>query len=52
MMLVKAAADLALPLVCLESAGVWLSYQAIIWISVLVGLFRVLANHDQVTLIL
>ena len=43
MMVVKA--DLALPLVCLDSAGVWLSYQAIIWISVLVGLFRVFANQ-------
>ena len=46
MMLVKA--DLlfvALPLVCLDSAGVWLSSQAIIWISVLAGLFRVFANQ-------
>ena len=43
MMPVKA--DLALPLVCLDSAGVWLSCQAIIWISVLAGLFRVFANQ-------
>ena len=35
----------ALPLVCLDSAGVWLSCQAIIWISVLAGLFRVFANQ-------
>ena len=34
----------ALSLVHLDSAGVWLSCQAIIWISVLVGLFRVFAN--------
>jgi len=33
----------ALPLVCLDSAGVWLSCQAIIWISVLAGLLPVLA---------
>ena len=38
-------ADLALLLVCLDSAGVRLSYQAIIWISVLTGLFWVLANQ-------
>jgi len=31
--------------VCLDSAGVWLSCQAIIWISVLAGLFRVFANQ-------
>ena len=30
---------------CLDSAGVWLSCQAIIWISVLAGLFRVFANQ-------
>ena len=35
----------ALPLVCLDSAGVWLSCQAIIWISVLAGLFQVFANQ-------
>ena len=40
----------ALPLVCLDSAGVWLSCQPIIWISVLAGLFRVFAN--QVTYVL
>ena len=39
----------ALPLVCLDSAGVWLSCQAIIWILVLAGLFRGFAN--QVTYI-
>ena len=43
MMLVKA--DLALPLVCLNSAGVWLSCQAIIWISVIARLFRVFATQ-------
>ena len=37
MMLVKADLVVALPLVCLDSAGVWLSCQAIIWISVLAG---------------
>ena len=36
MMPVKA--DLALPLACLDSIGVWLSCQAIIWISILAGL--------------
>ena len=35
---------LALSLVCLDSARVWLSCQAIKWISVLAGLCRVLAN--------
>ena len=35
----------ALPLVCLDSARVWLSCQAIIWISVLAGLFRVFLNQ-------
>ena len=34
-----------LPLVYLDSAGVWLSCQAIIWILVLVGLFWVFANQ-------
>ena len=34
----------ALPLVCLDSAGVWLSCQAIIWISALAGLFWVFAQ--------
>ena len=44
MMPVKAV---ALPLVCLDSAGVWLSCQAntSTWISVLAGLFRVFANQ-------
>ena len=36
--------SLALSLVCLDSAGVWLSCQAINWISVLARLFQVLAN--------
>ena len=44
MMPVKAD-PVALPLVCLDSAGVWLSCQAISWISVLAGLFRVFANQ-------
>ena len=35
----------AMPLVCLDSAGVWLSCQAIIWISVLAGLFWVLVTY-------
>ena len=35
----------AIALVCLDSVGVWLSCQAIIWISVLVKLFRVYANQ-------
>ena len=35
----------ALPLVYLDSTGVWLSCQAIIWISVLAGLFRVFTNQ-------
>ena len=35
----------ALPLVCLDSAGVWLSCQTIIWISVFAGLFQVFANQ-------
>ena len=37
-------ADLALSLVCLDGAGVWLSCQAIKWNSVLAGLRRVLTN--------
>ena len=46
MMLVKQTwLFVALPLVCLDSAGVWLLCQAIIWISVLAGLFRVFANQ-------
>ena len=36
--------SLALSLVCLDSARVWLSCQAIKWISVLAGLCWVLAN--------
>ena len=36
--------SLALSLVCLDSARVWLSCQAIKWISVLAGLYQVLAN--------
>ena len=36
--------SLALSLVCLDSARVWLSCQAIKWIAVLAGLCRVLAN--------
>ena len=46
MLSVKAdlAISLALSLVCLDSARVLLSCQAIKWISVLVGLCRVLAN--------
>ena len=35
----------ALPFVWLDSAGVWPSSQAIIWISVLAGLFRGFANQ-------
>ena len=42
MMPVKA--DLAI-CSCLDSAGVWLSCQAIILISVLAGLFQVFANQ-------
>ena len=34
-------ADLALPSVCLDSAGVWLSCQAIMWISVLAGFLQI-----------
>ena len=34
---------------CLDSAGEWLSCQAIIWISVLAGLFRVFANQVTYT---
>ena len=50
MMPVKAdLAIVALPLVCLDSAGVWLSCQAIIWISVLAGLFWVFANQVTFT---
>ena len=37
-------ANLALSLVCLDSAKVWLSCQAIKWISVLAELCQVLAN--------
>ena len=39
-------ADLAIfsPGMCLDSARVWLSCQAIKWISVLAGICRVLAN--------
>ena len=46
MLLVKAdlAISLALSSVCLDSARVWLSCQAIKWISVLAGLCWVLAN--------
>ena len=42
MMLVKYKADLVICIVCLDSAGVWLSCQTIIWIS---GLSWVFANH-------
>ena len=46
MMPVKAdLALVALSLVCQNNSGVWLSCQAIIWISVLAGLFRVFANQ-------
>ena len=40
-----------LSLVCQDSARVWLSCQAIIGISVLVGLFRVLQIQSQIYLI-
>ena len=48
MMLVKVdlAICIALPLVCLDSAGVWLSCQAIIWISVFVGFCKSGHNYS------